>query len=69
MLRVQEEVALPAVWPRFLACFLHDEMVCEEWESMGLPLSLAESAAMALHSKQPLCVDPHEQEQRLQRLM
>lgn len=54
-------------WERFLASFLHDEMVCEEWESMGLPRSLAESAAMALHSEQPICVDPHEQENRHRR--
>lgn len=45
----------------FVPSFLFDRVASQEWESMGLSHHLAESAAIALHAKRPLCVDPQEQ--------
>ena len=45
----------------FLPTFLLDQLVTDEWQSMGLPRFLAESAAIASHVLRPLCVDPQEQ--------
>eukprot|EP00435_Cladocopium_sp_Y103_P067254 s1878_g29.t1 len=45
----------------FLPTFLLDQLVADEWQSMGLPRFLAESAAIASHVLRPLCVDPQEQ--------
>ena len=45
----------------FLPTFLVDQLVLDEWQSMGLPCFLAESAAIASHVLRPICVDPQEQ--------
>ena len=46
---------------RIFSQLLLDQLVTDEWQSMGLPRVLAESAAIASHVLRPLCVDPQEQ--------